>query len=103
LRALAITSLQRSQALPDLPTVAESGLPGFEATQWYGVMAPAGTPDNVVARLNSELVRVVRTPQMKELLIKDASIPSAARPVNWLLPERRNSKMGTSGGLREGR
>jgi len=80
LRALAITSPQRSQALPDLPTVAESGLPGFEATQWYGVMAPAGTPDNVVARLNSEFVRVVRTPQMKALLIKDASIPIGSAP-----------------------
>jgi tripartite-type tricarboxylate transporter receptor subunit TctC len=80
LRALAITSPQRSQALPDLPTVAESGLPGFEATQWYGVMAPAGTPDNVVARLNSEFVRVVRTPQMKALLIKDASIPIGSTP-----------------------
>lgn len=80
LRALAITSIRRSPALPDLPTVAESGLPGFEVNQWYGVVAPAGTPDQVVAKLNSEFVRVVHTPQLTALLINDASTPVGSTP-----------------------
>jgi tripartite-type tricarboxylate transporter receptor subunit TctC len=59
LKGLAITSLQRASDLPNLPTVAESGLPGFEAGTWYGVFAPAGTPSEVVDRLASELSRVL--------------------------------------------
>jgi tripartite-type tricarboxylate transporter receptor subunit TctC len=63
LNALAVTSLQRSAATPGLPTVAESGLPGFETAQWYGIRAPAGLPEPIVARLNAESVKIVQDPE----------------------------------------
>jgi tripartite-type tricarboxylate transporter receptor subunit TctC len=66
LRALAVTSVKRSAALPDLPTVAESGLPGYENNSWSGVLVPAGTPREIVTRLNGELVRILRLPDVKE-------------------------------------
>jgi tripartite-type tricarboxylate transporter receptor subunit TctC len=68
LRALAVTSPKRVSAAPQLPTVAEAGLPGYEYVAWYGVLAPAGTPREIVARLNSELVKIARQPDMKEKL-----------------------------------
>jgi len=55
-------------ALPDVPTVAEAGLKDFEVTTWYGVLAPAGTPRPIVARLNGELVKIMHAPDMKEKL-----------------------------------
>lgn len=80
LRALAITSITRSPALPELPTVAESGLSGFEVAQWYGILAPAGTPDTVVARLNSELVKIMQTPAVNEWLLREGSLPVGNTP-----------------------
>jgi tripartite-type tricarboxylate transporter receptor subunit TctC len=68
LRALAVIAPQRSPALPDVPTVAEAGLPDFEVTTWYGLLAPAGTPRPIIARLNSELVRSMQAPDLKERL-----------------------------------
>jgi len=68
LRALAIVAPQRSAALPEVPTVAEAGLKDFEVTTWYGVLAPAGTPRNIVTRLNGELVKVMHSPEVKEKL-----------------------------------
>ena len=62
LRALAVTSAQRSRATPDIPTMSETALPGFEQSAWHGILAPAGTPPAVIARLNSEVVRVLRQP-----------------------------------------
>lgn len=62
LRALGVTSAKRSAALPDVPTIAEAGLPGYEATAWFGVLAPAGTPQDVIQRLNTELNAVLREP-----------------------------------------
>jgi tripartite-type tricarboxylate transporter receptor subunit TctC len=75
LRALALTSAQRAPALPDLPTVTESGLPGFEAQQWYGVLAPAGVPDAILNRLNVEFGKAVNGPELSARLIGDVSIP----------------------------
>lgn len=69
LRALAITSAKRSEALPDLPTVAESGLPGFEASIWFGFLAPAGTPRAILERLNREIVAVLRLPEVRQQLV----------------------------------
>jgi tripartite-type tricarboxylate transporter receptor subunit TctC len=66
LRALAVTSAQRSPAAPDIPTVAESGLPGYEAIAWNGLLAPAGTPKEVVARLNAEVKKALEVPEIKE-------------------------------------
>jgi tripartite-type tricarboxylate transporter receptor subunit TctC len=66
LKALAVTSGVRSPAAPDLPTVAESGLPGYEAIAWNGLLVPAGTPRDVVARLNAEVKRTLELPEVKE-------------------------------------
>jgi tripartite-type tricarboxylate transporter receptor subunit TctC len=68
LRGLAVTSLQRNPALPDLPTVDESGLPGFENITWHSILVPTGTPKPIVTRLNAEIVKIVRSPEVKERL-----------------------------------
>ena len=68
LRAIAVTGAQRSPAMPDVPTVAESILPGFEATAWYGALAPAGTPRAIVSRLHSEYARALALPEVKQRL-----------------------------------
>ena len=60
-RALAVSSLKRASALPNLPTVAESGIPGYEAIQWFGLLAPAGTPKEIVARLHRETIAALKT------------------------------------------
>ena len=66
LKALAVTSATRAAALPDVPTVAESGLAGFDATSWFGLLAPAGTPQPIIARLNSEVAKWLATAEAKE-------------------------------------
>jgi tripartite-type tricarboxylate transporter receptor subunit TctC len=68
LRALAVTSLKRSRAMPELPTVDEVALPGFEANTWHGVVVPAGTPAAVVVRLNREIVAILHMPEVVERL-----------------------------------
>jgi tripartite-type tricarboxylate transporter receptor subunit TctC len=68
LRALAVTSATRAPALPDTPTIAESGLPGFEASSWFGVLAPAGTSPAIVAKLNAEIAKWLASPEAKEKL-----------------------------------
>lgn len=70
LKSLGITSLKRSVAVPDIPTVAESGLPGYEAKNWYGILTPAGTPRFVVAKLNRQINDILRTPDMIAALVK---------------------------------
>ncbi len=71
LRALGVTSLQRLPAVPDLPTIAEAGVPGFEATLWYGVVAPANTPPALITRLHSEFVKVLQHSDTRERLAID--------------------------------
>lgn len=66
LQALAVTNATPSPIVPDLPTIAESGLPGFEALQWFGILMPAGTPDEIVERLNREIVEILRMPDVRE-------------------------------------
>ena len=68
LKALAVTGPERSSSLPEVPTVAESGFPGFEMAQWQGLVAPAGTPGAVIARLHAELLRIMRSPGIIEKL-----------------------------------
>ena len=65
LRAIAVTGSKRSQAAMDIPTVAESGIPGYEVTTWYGTAAPAKTPREIVDRLNSEILRALKSPDMQ--------------------------------------
>src|SRR5690606_11042387 len=67
-RAIAISSATRSPLAPNLPTVAESGLPGFEALVWYGLLGPAGTPPSIVRQVNAEVVRVLNLPETRERL-----------------------------------
>ena len=68
-RGLAVTSAQRSPALPDVPTVAESGFPGFEANGWLGILVPNGTPPDVIAKLNAEIGKVMQSAEMKKQLL----------------------------------
>jgi len=79
LKALAVTSAQRSAALPDLPTIAEAGgtpLNGYEATSWFGLLAPAGTPRDIVERLQQETAKALSSPALKERLLSQGAIPS---------------------------
>jgi tripartite-type tricarboxylate transporter receptor subunit TctC len=66
LRPLAVTTPQRARAFPELPTVAEAGVPGFEATTWHGVLVPAGTPAAIVGKLNAEINRLLQSPDVRE-------------------------------------
>jgi tripartite-type tricarboxylate transporter receptor subunit TctC len=68
LRAVAVTTLARLPALPEVPTIAESGLPGFEAVTWFGFVAPAGTPREIIMKLNAEMTRVTALPEVKQQL-----------------------------------
>ena len=80
LRALAVSSAQRIPALPEVPTVAESGYPGFEADQWYGFVAPAGTPAAVVARLNAAVNAALQDPGVAQQLAAEGAIPMPSTP-----------------------
>jgi tripartite-type tricarboxylate transporter receptor subunit TctC len=80
LKALAVTSVARTKAAPELPTVAESGYPGFEVTGWYGVLAPAGTPRALVAKINGEIARILREPEIEQRLLAQAADPVAGDP-----------------------
>lgn len=70
IRALAVTTAKRSAILPELPTIAESGLPGFEADNWYGIVAAARTPRAIIGRLNAEFVRILSKPEVREVLLR---------------------------------
>jgi tripartite-type tricarboxylate transporter receptor subunit TctC len=80
LRAIAITSLQRNPALADIPTVAESGLPGFEVVGWYGVMAPPRLPKPIVASLHSTLVKILKEPDVQKIIYNQAATPIGETP-----------------------
>jgi tripartite-type tricarboxylate transporter receptor subunit TctC len=80
LRALATTGKRRSPELPGVPTVEEAGVPGYELSPWYGLLAPAGTPRAVVARLSSEVTRIVRAPEMREQLSAQGAEPTGGAP-----------------------
>jgi tripartite-type tricarboxylate transporter receptor subunit TctC len=80
LRALAVTTRTRSPLLPDVPTVQESGLPGYETVAWFGILAPAATPKEIIARLSTEIAKVVRTPEMRERLLALGAEPVGGTP-----------------------
>ena len=79
LRGLAVTSLKRSPAVPELPTIAET-YPGFQSGVWYGVLAPAKTPPEILAKLNAELLRIVKTPDFQKALAAEGAEPVASTP-----------------------
>ncbi len=83
-RALAVSSLQRSPSSPNVPTVSESGLAGFEMNPWFGILAPAGTPQDVIAKLNTELVRILRSPDMARQLAAQGVEPAYSTPEEFL-------------------
>ncbi len=80
LRALAVTSLTRNPALPDIPTVDESGVPGFKNITWHSVLVPAGTSKSIVKRLNAELVKIVNLPEVKERFLEQGLTPVGSTP-----------------------
>jgi tripartite-type tricarboxylate transporter receptor subunit TctC len=80
LRALGVTSVKRATGLPGIPTIAEAGVPGFDASAWYGVLAPAGTPAVMVGRLQNEIHVVLRAPDLAEKLIAQGLEPAANTP-----------------------
>jgi tripartite-type tricarboxylate transporter receptor subunit TctC len=83
LRGIAVAATARSASLPSVPTAAESGLPGFEAAQYYGLAAPAGTPRPIVDRINKELRGILATADMKSRLIADGSDPAPSTPEEY--------------------
>jgi len=83
LRALAIGNLQRISALPDIPTIAESGVPGYEAYSWVGIVAPARTPREIVAKLNHEIVDILRVKQVGDSLTQQGAIPVGDSPEHF--------------------
>jgi tripartite-type tricarboxylate transporter receptor subunit TctC len=80
LRALGVTSAKRSPLMPDVPTIAEAGLPGYQVLGSFGVLAPAGTPPEVIQRLNRAIAKVVEEPQVKKRLLASAATPEHATP-----------------------
>jgi tripartite-type tricarboxylate transporter receptor subunit TctC len=79
-RALGVTTLRRSEALPDLPTIAEAGLRDYEATQWFGVLAPSGTPRPIIDRLHREITTALRASDVKQHLAKEGAEVVASTP-----------------------
>jgi tripartite-type tricarboxylate transporter receptor subunit TctC len=80
LKLLGVATLKRLPSMPDVPTIAETGVPGFDANQWYGVLAPAATPRDIVMKLNTEIVRILRRPDVKERLAADGAEPIGNTP-----------------------
>ena len=80
LKALAVTSAQRTLAWPDIPTVAESGFPGFEVLSWAGVLAPAGTPPEIIERLRGEIVRILKLPEVRSVFLAQNAEPVGNTP-----------------------
>jgi len=80
LRALAVLAPRRLAALPDVPTAAEAGLPDYDVTTWYGILAPAGTPKPIIARLNAEIVRVMQAPDLQARFAATGTEPRTSSP-----------------------
>ena len=89
-RALAVTSAKRSSAAPDVPTIAESGLPGYEFSSWFGVLAPASTPSGIIKKLNAEIVKALRSPDITARLSAEGAelIARHARGIRHVFKER---------------
>jgi tripartite-type tricarboxylate transporter receptor subunit TctC len=82
-RPIAVTTARRSPVVPDLPTISEAGVPGYEATAWYGLFAPAGTPAAVVNKLSAESVRILKTPEVAERVANLGAEPVASTPAEY--------------------
>ena len=94
LKALAITSAKRSSIFPDVPTVAEAGLAGYDVSAWNGLLAPARTPDDVIAKIHADVMKVARTPEFVEQLHKQALEVDLLGPAEFRdFPPRRARQM----------
>jgi tripartite-type tricarboxylate transporter receptor subunit TctC len=80
IRAIAVTSAKRSGAAPDIPTVAESGVPGYDASSWFAFLAPAATPKSIVTRLNTEAMKTLQAPQVRDALTRQGMDPAGSTP-----------------------
>lgn len=80
LRALGVSSIKRSIALPDIPTIAEAGVAGFETLNWYSVLVPRGTPQSIVSQLNGGIVRAAQSPEVREQLVAQGLEPASSSP-----------------------
>jgi tripartite-type tricarboxylate transporter receptor subunit TctC len=78
-----VTSATRAAALPDVPTIAESGVPGFEASSWFGLLAPAGTPPEVVAKINAEIAKWLATAEAREKLAAQGANAAGGTPEDF--------------------
>jgi tripartite-type tricarboxylate transporter receptor subunit TctC len=90
MKALGLTSLRRSPVLPEVPTIAESAVPGYEAKNWYGMLAPAGVPKPIVAKLNKQINEILRAPDIAEAIAKqgaDAEVGSSEEFGKYLQSE----------------
>lgn len=83
IRAIAVTSAKRSTAAPDIPTVAESGVPGYDAPSWWGFLAPAGTPPAIITRLNADTLKALRARDVQELLVRQGMDPAGSTPAEF--------------------
>jgi tripartite-type tricarboxylate transporter receptor subunit TctC len=83
LRALAVTTLKRSPLIPELPSIAEAGVPGYSIDSWYGIVAPAKTSPAVVNKLNAEIVRALKSPNVAAHLVKEGSVPVGSSPAEF--------------------
>jgi tripartite-type tricarboxylate transporter receptor subunit TctC len=83
LRALGVTGTKRAPGADDIPTIAEAGVPGYEAVQWYGVLAPAGTPNDIITKLHAGVVRALQNPDVKKRLLNDGAEPVGSSPAEF--------------------
>ena len=83
MKAIAVSTLQRSSALPDVATLNEAGLPGYDAASWYGLLAPAGTPKNILETLSREVVKIMRVPEIRERFASDGFEPAGYAPAEF--------------------
>jgi tripartite-type tricarboxylate transporter receptor subunit TctC len=83
LRALAVTTAQRSSLVPDLPTMSEAGLPGFDISTWFGLLAPAGTPPDVIAKWNAEVTKILAAPDMRDKLAAQGAVAAPDSPQDF--------------------
>ncbi|MES2561884.1 MAG: tripartite tricarboxylate transporter substrate binding protein [Pseudomonadota bacterium] len=82
-RALGVTTAMRTEFLPEVPSIAEAGLPGYESTQWFGVLAPAGTPREIVERLHKDTTAALRSPEVKQQLAGEGALIVASTPAEF--------------------
>ena len=82
-RALGVTTARRNPQVPDIPTIAESGVPGYEVTVWYGICAPAGTPKSIIAKINADMVKALNMPDLRQRLDQQGVDASPSSPAEF--------------------